>query len=530
MIFKKPYAFLIKKFKIIHLILTVCIFYLTVRTASIIQFINEYMASTASVVGKELTKTYFTTFMYVLPILIIIFSVVVLIVMAVKEKPRMFYVVNIIIYIAITALYIYGYVVFNQMEQLIVDTRVINALGDLFTFAIFFQIITLIISFIRGIGFDFKKFDFKRDLQQLEISASDAEEFELDFNFDINDRKRKNKKRMRYIRYTYRENKFLINIVLGIVFALICFFVYKSFNIYTKTNSEGTMFQMNGFTLGVSSSYLVNSDETGSLIGDDKYLVVVDLKIKKNVTIPKALASAGIELHIGEKVYHHTTAYNEILDDIGITYNSYNISDTFEHYLLVYEIPEIMITSSMNIGFYNTTTEQTAYVKLKFKDLTKETKGTEAKLGEELSFKDTTLKDTILTINSYEIANKFKINYTYCLKTLRCVASSEYLTPHTGLSNYDKSVLKLEVNFNFDEEFRSSTIKDFYSMFEETAYIEYKIGDTVKTDTSDFRQIKSNRVSTNNTYYIEILSEIESAESIAIVFDIRGTLYKYYLK
>ena len=45
MIIKKPYAFIIKHFRLIHLLLLIPMFYLVTQTKEIITFFSEYVAN-----------------------------------------------------------------------------------------------------------------------------------------------------------------------------------------------------------------------------------------------------------------------------------------------------------------------------------------------------------------------------------------------------------------------------------------------------------------------------------------------------
>ena len=48
MILKKPYAFLIKNFRLIHLILTIPLIYITYKTTAVSNFFREYVSNNYS--------------------------------------------------------------------------------------------------------------------------------------------------------------------------------------------------------------------------------------------------------------------------------------------------------------------------------------------------------------------------------------------------------------------------------------------------------------------------------------------------
>ena len=85
MILRKPYAFFIKHFKLIHLILAVFVFYAIYRTKLLLDFFNEYSLATINVTGQDLVTPLLPTFFQIIPILIILFATIVLVVMAYKN-------------------------------------------------------------------------------------------------------------------------------------------------------------------------------------------------------------------------------------------------------------------------------------------------------------------------------------------------------------------------------------------------------------------------------------------------------------
>ena len=73
MILRKPYAFFIKHFKLIHVIMTVLLGYLILKTNLILNFLNTYMESKELVTGMELVKPLFGVSIYVVIGIILVF-------------------------------------------------------------------------------------------------------------------------------------------------------------------------------------------------------------------------------------------------------------------------------------------------------------------------------------------------------------------------------------------------------------------------------------------------------------------------
>ena len=60
-------------------------------------------------------------------------------------------------------------------------------------------------------------------------------------------------------------------------------------------------------------------------------------------------------------------------------------------------------------------------------------------------------------------------------------------------------------------------------------YFKYEIDGVEKTDKTILKNVESLRVDEIDTYYIEILKEIENAEHLSIVLEIRDYVYIYNL-
>ena len=81
MVLRKPYAFFIKHFKLIHLILAVLCIYSTVQTHKLYTFFSDYIYKTVNVIGQDLVGSLYTGFMTFGPILIIILTITIMVIM-----------------------------------------------------------------------------------------------------------------------------------------------------------------------------------------------------------------------------------------------------------------------------------------------------------------------------------------------------------------------------------------------------------------------------------------------------------------
>ena len=104
MVLRRPYAFLIKHFKIIHLVLTLAMVYLAYKMIRISGYIAACISNTANF---DDAITYVGGSVYLAIIVIIAISTILYILMRYKNKPKTLYLINGIIYIIIFGVLLY---------------------------------------------------------------------------------------------------------------------------------------------------------------------------------------------------------------------------------------------------------------------------------------------------------------------------------------------------------------------------------------------------------------------------------------
>lgn len=534
MILKKPYAFLIKYFKLIHVVLVLLMSYLLYRTNVIFNFFQEYINSNQLIIGKDFTGTLFNYWMFAIPFIIIVVLLILLGVMYYKKKPMIYYIYNILVMIFILIIYNVGYDIAGTLEMQTVETRVLRLVRDFFIILTLFQGVGLIFTFIRATGFDIKKFDFVHDLEELDITEADSEEFEVDVDIETNILKREVNKTLRFAKYVYLENRFIINIIFLIVFSTICFTIYMNLTIYNKTYNQNDMFLSSEFKMSVSSSYLTNENYNGEYITDN-YLVLVELNIKANSTNDVKLNTTKSELKVSNHTYYPNDKYKASLIDLGNIYDDTTISESnFQKKLLVYEIPKSLIKEKMIFSYIdkvevNRQSLNPKYINVKINpyNLDSSDKLESVDLNESKDLNRKILKNTNFLISSFEIKEKFKLDYKYCDKN-DCYDSFEYLNP-TLDTNYNKVLMKIEGNADIDSELKNKNIYDFYSIIRTFGKIRYKINGKVKYY-NNLKRVIPDRVSLENACYIEVPKEVMDADDISLIIDIRDKSYEYTIK
>lgn len=527
MILKKPFAFFIRHFKLIHLILTVCAIFLIIKTNSILSFYLEYMDMMSIASGTSISKDLFSLWLLICIILIIIGSILIAGLMKNKDKPIAFYVINILIYAFLAIVYVVSYSVTKTLEIGLVDIRTLKMVQDFLVMAIILQSFSTILLGIRALGFDVKKFDFERDLEELEVTDQDNEEIELNVEFDFDRFKRNWRKRTRYFKYVYLENKVMINIVFGGIIIVLGALVYLKIGVYDRAYKENQNFNVTNYQLNIKKSYIVNKDYNGNVIDDETVFVIADINLKSNSSEEIKFESARIALKINDHLFYHQKKYKNTFNDLGNIYLNQEIGNENSRYLLVFEIPYSYRNKKMKLKYFDHNNKEISI------NISPETfsnpKLYNYELGDMITFSDSILGNTKLQMTQAEIKGFFKNEYAFCYSNDECIASHEYLVP-TYTGNEDKSLIKLVGKLDWDENNKIVGINDLYKFISVYGKLTYVLDDTEKEMNINLKQVKPNKRNVTDTYYIEVSKEVERAQSIYIIFTIRDKVYKYAVK
>ena len=355
MIIRKPYAILIKHFKLIHAILVLLMSYLVYQFYMISRFFNDYFSSDTGVIGQELTDGLFSNWMYIANAIIIIGLIVVLILMVTKKKPIKYYIAAIIGYIAVFVVLALDHNIIANMEIEQLSARTVRAMSDITLISIVVQGIILVLTFVRATGFNIKQFDFEKDLQELNITEEDREEVEVGINVDAGKFERRFRKNLRHIKYVYLENKMICNILIVVVILVTGYLIYTKTGVSEKMYKEGQTFTSANFAMTIEESYITNTNYQGNKF-DNKTLLVLRMKIKNRYTSSLKFETARAELTIkGHKYYPNTQYYNDLLD-FGEVYRGEKINSDEHYYILCYEIPTNYTSEKMVFGYVQNVT------------------------------------------------------------------------------------------------------------------------------------------------------------------------------
>lgn len=130
MILRKPYAILIKNFKLIHVILTGLMLYILYKTWGIMDFFTDYFNNGESIVGQDIASNLINFRLYFFAVIIIAGLITVLVLMYLKEKPITYYIYSIATYIFVIVIFVLTKNTVVTMEGQLVSARVARAMSD----------------------------------------------------------------------------------------------------------------------------------------------------------------------------------------------------------------------------------------------------------------------------------------------------------------------------------------------------------------------------------------------------------------
>lgn len=341
MILRKPYAFLIKHFKLIHLFITILIINLINKTNDIVDFFKDYINDDVFEVN---VSEYVNIFTYISIFIIIGLALIIIILMRKKDKPLLFYILTFISYSVLFVGFIYISSVISELEFNLLDRKSIGFVRDITRILLIGQWLFLIPYIIRTLGFDIKKFDFKKDLQELEITEEDSEEFELVSPLDMNKVGKVTRKKVRELKYYYIENKLFIIISLVGIVLLSGFYIIKKIDFESlKKYDEKEIIKMDNFyTMTIDDSYITTKNDDGKVIAvNNNFFLIVKFTVNSNYNGQFALDTSKFIVKIKDKEFMASRNYYNYFKNYGIGYKSqrFSLSDN-KTYILVYNIPD----------------------------------------------------------------------------------------------------------------------------------------------------------------------------------------------
>ena len=517
MIIKKPYVFLIKHFRKIHIFLLIASILIFVHHLPISSFIREFVSLGVYDQMNDPVTNHIHSYIFLLLFVVSAINISLIFLLKYKEKPWKVYLFPTITYILMALTYFLIINYFNGFDGNIERTQV-SLYRDLIRTFNIIQIPVMIIYLIRCLGVDLKRFNFQLDQEYLELNEDDKLEIEININFDKTSVKRVSKRLLRYFNYFVQEHKKLVIAVISILVVYLGYKVYQVQFVENKTYSQNDDYYANGYVINILNSYYTDKDKAGKK--KENAFVIIELKMT-NKDAPRIINIDNFHLYNGVKNFAQmSNNYAPDFEDLGKVYDQKETikRDETKQFILIFRVDKELNKNRFVLFYqeYNGNNPFLRKIKIKTKDLSVIKDNGTFKLGQEMEapgLEDPNEKE-LLAPASYEFSNNVNI----------VVQDGE--TSKTRTENIkSKSGYTIMKIFYMTEEYVAKDIIDFSSKYGKINYI-----DSNNKKISIPMENATNYTSLGQYIYVEVPEEIKKSNSIELEYTIRNNKYIYKLK
>ena len=451
MILRKPYAFLIKYFKVIHLILTFFSIYLVFKTSGMLSYFNDFISGN---VGKLEAINYISSFYIFIIILSVIMCLVIITLMRYKKKSYLLYIILIGYYLM--TLWLINYSINGLYDVYVssIDTKDVLLHRDVLRIGVIIQYVFVGVTLVRGLGFNIKKFNFADDLVELNIDVSDDEEVELTVG-NFSGFRRKLNRNIRELKYAYLENKLFFVVLLCVVIFGVVGFWFADNMIFNRVYKINDVFEFEDFKFKIVNSYITNTSYSGKSISSNSKFVVVKMEVS-NSGASKEINTANLILELDGESYSNKVVTSNKFSDLGSLYKGQKVKGN-KTYLFVYEVSGD-VKHKDAILVYG---DDKKKAKLNIINLDRVEDSVNYNIGDVIDLSKTILMKGNLKINSYEVSESFDYSYEYEML-------DEVNTGNITISSVNGVIMNLKMESNYDDKFNN------YSFLNKYASLKYK--------------------------------------------------------
>ena len=341
MILRKPYALLIKYFKLIHILMFIFFGYIVFVLRKMYLFFSEYAKTSNFTYVEGMASQYISAIVFVFVILLLAFGIGIFLLMRKKDKPVLYYKVVIGYTFILLVAFVYFLVFFKSLDDTLYDPLRIVINRDIALFLYLINYFFVAVSFIRGFGFDIKKFSFEKDKKELNFEESDSEEYELNVNLDKGDVKKYLNRQKREIIYYLKENSLFFIIVSVIIVISLALYFYFDIFVNNRIYKENQAVNSYDASFTVTKSYITDLNKYGQKDDNDNDYLVIKLNIASSLD-QLNFDAQGLRVHIGDEYFYPSSSVCSLFDDLGECYtNNITKTDGSKEFIAVYEIGKV---------------------------------------------------------------------------------------------------------------------------------------------------------------------------------------------
>lgn len=516
MVFRKPYAFLIKNFKKIHIFLLILCAFIYYRILLVNNFVGQFMEFGSYDSYNEPISGYINFFIYLILFIIIVSNIFLIMLLKRKNKPWKLYLLPVVTYVAIFFIFAWTRNFFsNYMGG--TETTNIRMIRDILGILSFFQYPVFIILLIRIFGVDLRKFNFNQDQEFLELDSEDREEFEINIDIDKESFKRTFRRLFRNINYFYQEHKLICNSVIVVISVVLLRRLYIYTFVTNKSYKQGDTFNANGYSITINNSYYTDKDYKGEVISNKNNFVIIDLTIKNNYA-KREVNLNNFHVMNGVNNYASTTkTYESDFNDLGKVLDSVQevSRDQSVRTIIIYRVDKKLAKNKFVLYYQELEgNNHLRKIKLNIKDISSIEKTKILKMGESMKFDYLGEKEELAF-------DEFSIEDTISYKNLLCGSGNCNNSTQEYKAKNDEKILYLTYS---SYELDSKNMIDFSTKYGKISYKDS--GGTEKI--IDLKSVISAKYY-GKYLYLKVPSEISTAKEIKLIYTIRNKQYVFDL-
>ncbi|MCH5166778.1 MAG: hypothetical protein J1F35_02690 [Erysipelotrichales bacterium] len=527
MILRKPYAFIIRHFRMIHLMMLACLAYLLILARDINKlFTTLQSTSTYIYAGADV---YINHNVYYIILILLFLCGVVYWLLREKKKPTKLYLFLFIYGIILGVLFYYEFNLLATLQENVIEADQLILGRDISLIASLPNYAFIVICFIRGIGFNLKQFNFSKDIEELEIADKDSAEFEVLIGQNNYIYFRFIRRTIREIKYYILENKIAISIFCGILILFFSGYGIYYYNQYMKKMAASESTSVDNIAYTVKGSYMTSHDFNGNVINERYKYVVVDMIFYNSSTETKTLDLDKISLADGTLSYQPTLTKNQKFYDLGEPYNEGDIilSGESKNATLTFEIPASVTTRNFALRVQYGLDTSGKKIMSRYrnfdihpKQIDEKHKSTKMNINETINTNVISKNEFNLTITGYQILDSFDNRYVVCQNINNCLPLSNIIKP-SRISSETMLVIDYRGTM-YDDAIFTRTFNTYNKVFENYCTVSYEVFNKGYS-------IKANVVANSDVdgkIFVVMDRKLMSASEITLYFNFRDTTYE----
>ncbi len=515
MILRKPYAFLIRNFRKINILLLLFAIYVFWKSLSLANLTSQYSDYGDTGVLEQILSTFSSAYFWILFLVLVLVAILFFLLYR-KEKPVKTYAIMFVVYLAI---FIFSFYANGYFQDIVIEgfdkaaSRNMSGISFLLTLP---QYVILLLLLIRSIGLDLKSFGFRQD-KELLASEEDREEVEVEVEFNYDKWKRTIRRFFRNVGYVIQKNKLYVIIGCVLVFLVGGFFTYRYFYVTNRVYQMEDKISSNYYTFQVHNSYITTRDYKGDALASGKSYVIIDLDVTNQQTSTRTLDIDKFMLFVDDRYYTPSTEFNDSFSDLGPVFKRQPLAGkATANYFLIFEIDTPDKNSSFLLRYQDLVNQSKLLkIKLKIKDISEFVLRDAKRVGETLEVKVNATDTILLQTSSYDWIDQYNYTYESCYIN-NCPVYQGTVTAKEG-----RKILFMRPNV------AANTTQEILNFMTKYGKIEYTL------DGQTYQETLKNsvpRVYKGNVLYFDVSSQASSASSVQLVFTIRNNQYRYILK